>query len=295
MMVRGVLCALLGVMMLVGCGKKDEHERDVPTSLAVFNQLQLAHKEKSRILLAYSHQIEVEMAPERVVARYEELKDLCLNDQSLGCTLLDTVVRSESQSTYLPRASLKLRLPHNTVPKFEQLVLAPAGTGRHATVKLRSRSTNAEDLTAAITDADRRMAQLTDYRERLTALAKRADVRTEELIKIEGELSKTQQQIEELSAEQRGLNQRVDTELLTVEIYEATTLATGWKPVGQALSDAGQTLGENIGEAIRFTLAALPFIPLIAVACVLAAFGWKLFRLFLGRRAAPQGKSPPLS
>ncbi len=57
-------------------------------------------------------------------------------------------------------------------------------------------------------------------------MAKRADAKVDDLIKVESELSTTQSQIEELTADQSRLNQRVATEMETVQIAGRVTVGT---------------------------------------------------------------------
>ena len=148
-------------------------------------------------------------------------------------------------------------------------------------VALLTRSTSAEDLTAVIQDGDRRLAQLTDYRDRLNQLAKRADAKVDDMIKVEGELSTTQSQIEELSAEQKRLNQRVATELETVQITGRVTVGRG-SDIAETWHRAGEILDSSVAQALGFLIAAVPWLITVVVALVLLPIVRVLVRVLWG-------------
>jgi chromosome segregation ATPase len=119
---------------------------------------------------------------------------------------------------------------------------------------------------------------LTDYRDRLTELAKRADAKVEDLIKVEQELSNTQSQIEQITAQQSHLNQQVATELLTINLSAdaATDGISG--PVAQVWHNGRTVLGQNAAAALRVAIGALPWLAIGAVALALLAGLRALFR-----------------
>jgi DNA repair exonuclease SbcCD ATPase subunit len=103
----------------------------------------------------------------------------------------------------------------------------------------------------------RRLRQLIDYRERLTALAARPDAKLDELIKVESELSTVQSQIETLASQQHALAERVATERLTIEIYAEAAYDSVAGPIVAAWQDGRAVLGRN-ASALRFAIGALP-------------------------------------
>jgi hypothetical protein len=234
--------------------------------------------------LAYHHQLEFEMPAASVAPRYERARDKCLADAAQGCILVNASVDAgDARNGRAPHASLTMRVPHDAVAAVEQAMLQPVAGEAPGTAHLRARNTTADDLTAAIQDVDRRLAQLTDYRARLTALAQRADAKVEDLIKVEQELSNTQNEIESISAQQKNLNQQVATELLTLNLSADAAVESLSGPVGQVWRNAGMLLGQNAAAALRFAIGAVPWLAIAAVAVLLLALLRALFR----RKRAP--------
>ena len=80
---------------------------------------------------------------------------------------------SLASSAPLPVAYLTVALPHDGLTPFEASLLTPFQGEDASDVVVRSRAMNAQNVTQQVADIDRRLAQLTDYRERLGVLAKR--------------------------------------------------------------------------------------------------------------------------
>src|SRR5262249_15403187 len=99
-------------------------------------------------------------------------------------------------------------------------------------------------------------------------------------------LSEVQSQIEELTASQKQLNLRVDTEVLNVTLSATPTIANVRSPLARAWNEAGEMLGESTASAFTFVISALPWIPLIALGLWGLTLLWKLVRGKLFRRKA---------
>jgi hypothetical protein len=220
--------------------------------------------------LAYSHDLELDMPAAGVKPRYERAVERCLDDAAFNCVVLRSSFGTGEQfGQGRPSATLTVRLPHDAVAPFEDALLAPVPGEAPGAAVLRSRSTVADDLTGAIEDVTRRQGQLADYRDRLSELAKRPDVKVEDLIKIESELSSTQSQLEELAAQLKALGRRVDTESLTVSFAARDAAGNLTAPILQAWRQASRILGDSTAVALRCVVAALPWLPLVAIALLL--------------------------
>ncbi|HVJ51035.1 MAG TPA: DUF4349 domain-containing protein [Aliidongia sp.] len=236
--------------------------------------------------LAYSNQLAFEMPSATVDPRFRRARDLCLEDTARGCVLIAASIQLGNENwAGFPRASLQVRLPHGQVEPFEEAAMAPLPGEAAGAVTVKSRSTKAEDLTEAITDGDRRLSELTNFRDRLTELAKHADAKVEDLIKIESSLAETQSQIEALTAQQQHLADRVATELLDIDFQSRNTIAAASNPVALVFKDAGQLLSRNVAEVLRVAIASLPWLFLAGLFAWLARASWRLFRR---RRPSPR-------
>jgi hypothetical protein len=287
-MIRVVSGLAIALVLLAGCGDRQSKE-SVETTGARMAAMEApspppppaggADQATITPKLAYSHRMALEMAAERVAARYERARASCLSDRTMGCTLVQASIRAgDARSQTLPYANLTVRLPHDKVAVFEAALLAPfAGESKGEPI-VRERATDAEDLTYALLDVETRLAQLTDYRTRLIALAKRGDAKVDDLIKIEEKISQVQSEIEQLQAAQRGLNLRVDTEVLSVSLSAIASLEDVRSPLAEAWRRAGQVLGESAARAFTFLVTAVPWVPLIALGLWLLVRLWRMVR-----------------
>jgi uncharacterized protein DUF4349 len=229
--------------------------------------------------LAYSHDLQLEMPATSIKSRYDRAVDRCLNDAKLNCVVLKTEFSTGEQlGMPRPSASLTVRLPHDAVGPFEEDLLAPVAGEAQGDAVLRSSSTVADDLTDAIEDMEQRQAQLTDYRDRLAELSKRPDVKVEDLIKIESELSNTQSQLEEIAAQKKALDQRVDTESLSIYFAPRDVLGNFSDPIVRAWHQASRVLGDSTATALNFVVAALPWLPIAAIGLLLIRLVFRRWR-----------------
>jgi hypothetical protein len=287
-MIRIVSGLALALMLLAGCDRQGNEKIQMTGSRVASADMAAPApppppgQAPNAPKLAYSHHLSLEMAADKVASRFERARKACLNDPASGCILVHaSIAAGDAQSGAPPSADITVRVPHDKIAAFQADLLAPFEGEAKGEPIVRESSTDAEDLTFAIQDADRRMAQLVDYRDRLMALAKRGDAKTQDLIQIEEKISEVQSEIEQLQAAQRGLNQRVDTELLSVDLSAKPTLATARSPLAQAWRDAGRVLGESAARAFTFLVSALPWLPLIALGLWLLS---RLGRMIRGRR-----------
>ena len=272
-----VTAGLAFLLVLGGCDKPSSAPPPAPAVAP--SPMPDAAAATRNIKLAYSHDMRVEMPAASVQTRYDRAIKECLGDVKLGCVVLNTSFGiAELVGVPHPNATLTVRLAHNAVAAFEADLLAPLPGETSSDAILRSRSTTADDLTAAIADVERRQTQLTDYRDRLTELLRRPDVKVEDLIKIESELSSIQSQLEAFAAQKKALDQRVDTEKLTVYFSTRDENGSFLGPIVRAWDQAGRVLGDNTGLALRFLIGALPWLPLIALGLVLVRLIFRRWR-----------------
>jgi hypothetical protein len=289
-MLRSV-CAVAVLLALGGCGQRESADiagfaaAPAPTAGRMMADKKVVEVPEGP-KLAYSQDLSIETRADTVKQRFEQVRNACLSQTVAGCVLLRADIREQGfDKGRHPVATLSVRLTHEAVAPFEQAVLKLLPGEEASDVAVLSRSTSAEDLTAAILDGDRRLAQLQDYRERLAQLAKRTDAKVDDLIKVEGELSTTQSQIEELTADQHRLNERVATELETVQITGRVSVGHG-SEIAETWHRAAELLDTNIANALGFLISAVPWLITVLVALFLLPVVRVLVRVLwrIGRR-----------
>ena len=75
----------------------------------------------------------------------------------------------------------------------------------------------------------------------------------------------------------------MDTEIVTVNFRTSRARAGAFAPVQEVWARSDPILGESAASALRFTVASLPWLPLVLFAALLLRLVWRIRR----RRAEP--------
>ena len=290
MLRQSLLCSVV-LLTLTACGPDAQYvvsnqaapgAAEIPETVLITGSMIRAAGPK----LAYTHSLAIEMADDKVAPRYDRARTACLEDQTLNCNLLEaSITVGNANAGIRPNASLSVRLPHDSVAKFQAGLLEPLPDEGPGEPSVRRSSTNAEDLTLQITDNDRRLAQATDYRDRLTVLSRRGDAKVDDLIQVQEKLSEVQSSIEAMTIESRQLNTRVDTEMLNISLGSYDRLTSVASPLGEAWRNAARELGRSAASAFLFVVVLLPWVPLVALGGFIAVRLWRLVRSVRQRKA----------
>ncbi|HEY4372363.1 MAG TPA: DUF4349 domain-containing protein [Burkholderiales bacterium] len=266
--------ALLATFALCACSKQEfaSAGKQSPVSLAqsaspaaagAAGASRKATGEARIRYLAYEHSVQLDTDAAKVAPAYDAIQAACAAAE--GCVVL----RASLAGGRMPGAGLQLRA-------------APAGIRRLTALlgtqgEIASQQMSAEDLGGPIEDGERKLAMLKDYRTRLEELRGRAANTIDTLIRVNQELAQVQSQIEAQSGASAHLHQRVDTELLNIQI-SARDQASAWRPTLDALGSFGANLAAGIAAALVTLAYALPFGVLLLVPL------WGLRRLWRRRR-----------
>jgi len=225
--------------------------------------------DERRATLAVTRHVDMEVAPEAVAPLFASTQAACEADTASACVVMASHLNTGDYAS----AELTVRA-------------APAGIARllaklHSGAGLVGESTSAEDLAAPIVDAERRLAMMREYRDSLLTLRAKAGSDIKALMSVNEELARVQSQLETATGERAHLQQRIDTETLTVSIASpGAGKAHPWRAIPDALREFGAHLAEAAAGAITFVAYAIPW------AIVLLPLGWCLRWLWRRRRTA---------
>ena len=266
---RILLALLTACVLLAACAK---HEESAVLPMAEKSSAFEAKNPQERPprRLAYEHSVSVDTAEDKLQDLFASIQKQCAELSEEVCEVLESRVSSGRN----PHASLKLRLKPGGVPKVISL-LEQGGT-------VVEQSTVAEDLAAPMADADRHLAQKSDYRAKLEALRKQAGNDIDALIKIQRELSQVQSEIEVLTGTGAILRRRVDTEVINISLYSSRN-RTFMKPVADSVSD----FGANLAQGLASMITAIPY--LIPWALVIVVFSGLARKIWSRRRRGSSG------
>jgi hypothetical protein len=279
-----VLCVLIG-LALSGCEQRQDHAKQsqspAPAAKPWFSG---GAQQGPGLHLAYTHQIGLEVANGALSAHFLAARDRCLTNPSHHCILIHADIAAaqagQGDEASDGAASLRVRLPHDQIAPFTNALTDRLPGETSDLVQVVRQSSTAEDLGQPVADAGQRVAQLTDYLASLKVLGGRLTLSVADQVKIAGETAQAQTQLEEAQARQRELALRVDTEELDVDFADKKIVQDA-DPVPRVLAGAQESLRKNTAEALQFSIAALPWVPVAFVGLVVL---WIARRVVFGRR-----------
>jgi hypothetical protein len=254
-----------------------------------------APPDRDRQWMAYSHSMSLVMEGATVERHFTRARDACLQNAALNCILLSgSVTAGDETAQQPPSAQLMVSLPHDQVAAFQKVLLSPLSGQAKSDIEIRQQSTQADNLTQQVTDIDRRVGQLTGYRDRLTALAERPGLKAEDLIPLEEKISELQSELDQLSSAKANIVERVKREQISIAFNARTTVTEAARPVAQAWDSSFEVLGNSASTVLLLLVALLPWLPVAALVWFVV---W-LFRRNARRRrereaAAKAAAAPP--
>lgn len=264
---RHVLLLSLSLMLLSACSDKPQ-----PASLArsaapladmaqskVAGGAEQALTEASepadqaRRYIAMRHDLLVEAPAERMQAVFDATTQHC---EQLHCQILSANY-NRATSYGPPSASLSLRIPPRSLEVFLK------GLARSGEVLQHHRQS--EDKTDQVIDADARIKNLTELRDRLRSMLASGKGSLKDLVEVERELANTQAQLDSIMGVRKVLAQ--ETELVAVNIeFQATASIreTGFfAPVVRAWDESGQVLMSSVAAIISFLATIIPWLVIV--------------------------------
>lgn len=185
---------------------------------------------------------------------------------------------SQSGSGTSRSASYTARIPADNYRSF----LSAAEDAGNVT----SMSENADDITAEYVDVEARLNALYDQRDRLNALADKAET-TADLLEIESQLSDVQYQIESYTGQMRVMNDQVQYSTVYIYLDEVVVLTTTPQTFAEKLADALASGWRGFVEGAQNVILALVYLwPVLILAAAVIALVTALRRRRRARRAA---------
>lgn len=262
-MPRSLSGLVIAMLLLAGCEPRNPNaERAAPAQMYESVALSapdiaIAARDRGQIF-SYSHSLSLAMSHDAVKARYDRARESCLRDVSLHCKLITANI-ADSDGT--ASAHLEVALPHNAIAAYEANLLG-AVTADKGGVDVRSRSTQAQSVENEASDTDKKVAQLTKYRDGLAELAKRPNLGVDDFIKVQEELSKTEADLDEALGQKRDIGDRIARESLSVDLAQRVEAVAAVSPLGQAWRDAGDLLLASTADMLRFVVQIVPWLPI---------------------------------
>lgn len=282
----GFRYSIFAVLMfiLISCGKQDTADVAPESMRAVAPSVKMASDSTgaavqglteisepvaigSKKYIALRHHLQIETAAEKMQASFDAALKHC---EALSCQLLSANFNRETPYSP-PSASLSVRVPPRNVAIFL------SGLAKNGEVMQHGRES--EDKTNQVVDADARISNLTNLRDRLRLMLSDKTAKFKDIIEVERELANTQSELDSMTNVRKIL--ALETDLVAVNIdftaAQGITEQGFFAPVLRAFKNAGQVFMESIATVITFLMAAIPWL-LIGIPIV-----WLVRRYWLKR------------
>ncbi len=214
-------------------------------------------------MLAYEHSVTINLNSQDVLSVYNSTIDLCQTDIELKCSLLSANFNSNSYD-------------FSTI----QVRVIPSGVNtliNHIKTKgeLTQQSTHIEDLTESYVETDKRIEMLTEYRNKLQQIQIQAANDVESLIKIASELTTTQKQIEATQNNKSRLEQRIDRDLLTINLSSNLRESQSfWQSIGSSIAEIPESFSYGLSSTIDEITYLFPWLLVIIILFILFRWLW---------------------
>lgn len=250
----------LGVLLMAiaGCGVATDSSSGSSLGAGAHNSDE--RPSQGRNTLARTHDLTVDVDAAVVDAGYQAVLSEC--DEIESCTVLDASITSG----YRKRAAVRLRLAPDSVSAVDAKA-ASFGEVTH-------RSTTAVDLAKPIFDQEERLGMLRRYMEDLEELRANAQDDIDALVRVVSEMASTQSKIESAIGEHTQTLQRVEMEILSVELI--ADLPHGfWGTIGMAFLDFGEELSYGIADMISGIAYVVPWLVVLIPFLYLVRWIWR--------------------
>jgi hypothetical protein len=252
------LCALLLAAAAISACSRGSTERAYAPGIAA-QQLKSAPGPNT---LSREHTAEIDVPESDLTASFRRLTGRRTAESEHHCVIL----QSNLSSGQYPSGMVKLRIDPAAV---EDLISFAASFG-----KLQQRSTRVEDLADSIADTHARIEMLTVYRKQLLDLQAKSPTNVEAAIKIAGELSTIQTDLERASGEAAFQIKRTTTDIVTISFVVASHRAF-WRPVRAAAGDFLQNFADGMSQAITAVAYIVPWLFVVVPGLYLLRFLWR--------------------
>lgn len=228
--------------------------------------------EELKKYIALRHHLTIELEAEAMQSVFDATLKQC---ESLHCQILTANVNKGTPYSP-PSASLSVRMPPRNVEVFL------SGLAKSGEVMQHLRE--AEDKTNQVVDADARIKNLTELRDRLRTMLNDKSAKFKDVIEVERELANTQSQLDSYLSMRKVLSLETDYVAMNIDFSakQGITEQGFFAPVAKALKGSGRVMMESLAAVITFVMTALPWL-LIGIPLILLArrFWLKIKNKFL--------------
>lgn len=240
------------------------------------------------LFLAYSYQVGLELPAARLTGVMDRHVLACQTAGPRLCQLMGSNVSGDPES-YIS-GYVSFRGEPAWLRSFMRGLNAEADA---AGGRLKTQTTQSEDLTRAIVDTEARLRAQTALRDRLQELLRSRPGRLADLLEVERELARVQSEIDSVQSNLAVMRTRVAMSELTLS-YESGPQPVGsdtFEPLRQAFANFLAIVVTGFAAIITIIAGLIPF-AIVLIPIIWGLLRWRRARggRFLGRRAEAEEK-----
>ncbi len=237
----------------------------------------------SQSYLAYRYNYGFSLPVKAVAATAKSHMQICMDAGTDTCQVLGS--NTNVQNADYVTANLRLRAAPLWLEQFKDTLTNSVEAADGETLNA---GVTAEDLTRQIVDTDSRLKAQTLLRSRLEGLLETRNAKLPDLLALERELARVQQQIESATTTLKVLKKRVSMSEVSISYQTKRKIVTrkSISPIGRAVKDFTRNFSNALASVIGFVAGVLPW--MIIILPVL----W-LIRRFWRKRTVPARKILP--
>ena len=203
--------------------------------------------------IALSHHLQIEIAAQKMQASFDAAVAHC---EALNCQLLSANFNRETPHSP-PSANLSFRVPPRNVAIFLN--------GLAINNEVLQHGQTSEDKTSQVVDADARITNLTNLRDRLRLMLSDKTAKFKDIIAVERELANTQSELDNFTSTLQLLSLDTDFVAINIDFVAVQGIAEQgfFAPIKQALKNAGAVMMQSVGAVITFVMFVIPWLLIV--------------------------------
>ncbi|MGH9866084.1 MAG: DUF4349 domain-containing protein [Candidatus Acidiferrales bacterium] len=273
------------LLMTTGCEKKAAMSPATPSSLARLRMMGMsvqAYAASPQRFIAETHKLEVITPESELEKSWASAIAFC---GTMQCEVLSSSITTRVSDSE-PTGTMSLRVAPQDLNKLLAHVEKLGKVAQHTTQR--------EDKTADVVDADARLKNLTSFRDNLRAMLAKPSATVKDLVEIQQQLTDTQAQLDSESTLRKILAN--ETEKIAMEISfrvdKPSGNTGGFAEIWTALRESGSVLADSTASLITVIVTVIPWLILIVPGVWFLRRMWRNLRRNRSRATPPPAATP---
>jgi hypothetical protein len=224
--------------------------------------------------VAVHHKIEIVESGSGLAKSVEGVVAFC---GTIQCEVLSTNISGTAPNA-TPSGNVSLRVVPQDLNRLLDFIASQGQISQH--------STQTVDKTAEVIDVEAKLKNQTDFRDNLRKMLAKPGVTVADLLQIQEKLTEAQAELDGEAMQRKTLANETEKVSVYAEFHAEAheNRRSMFTPIGEALKQSGEVLGDSLGALITAVAAVIPWL------IILLPGGWLIVKAWKRRR---EKKSKP--